>query len=541
MLRLRLLVLHRAGRLNRSRGGLAHRSGDVRAMLGTARRHLANACRLSGGGGGTLLSNGGCNAGGGRTRHLSIGHVVEASGDNGDTNLIAESIVDDITKDDVRLGVRGLTHKLRGCEDFLEAEVRATLEEHEDAMRTVDRSFEQRRGDRTFDGAQSTIFTGRGANTHESRTRILHDGLDIVEVHVNETRSRNQLSDALNARQENLVGSTEGIENGDVRVGDFQKTVVRDDDQGVDLFAQGRDTTLGLSRTAVTLEGEGAGHDTDGQGTRVASNLGNNRGRTRTRATALTGGHENHVRALKRSSDFLDVVLGGLAADMGVGIGVFIDEMQDLGPADVSALCAACHEISQQRLPLIVIGAGLPHLPALLSASKSYSERLFSYQNIDRLDRAEADKALQVPAQDEDADWGPDALAAMYEATGGYPYFIQAYGKAVWDVAASSPISADDVRVGTPEAEGELAVGFFGSRFERATPAERDYLRTMAELSTDDAEVSSSEVAARLGRKPQSLSPARDALMKKGLIYSGERGKIAFTVPHFGRYLRRQP
>lgn len=233
--------------------------------------------------------------------------------------------------------------------------------------------------------------------------------------------------------------------------------------------------------------------------------------------------------------------LGGLAADMGVGIGVFIDEMQDLGPDDVSALCAACHEISQQRLPLIVIGAGLPHLPALLSASKSYSERLFSYQNIDRLDRAEADKALQVPAQDEDADWGPDALAAMYEATGGYPYFIQAYGKAVWDVAASSPISADDVRVGTPEAEGELAVGFFGSRFERATPAERDYLRTMAELSTDDAEVSSSEVAARLGRKPQSLSPARDALMKKGLIYSGERGKIAFTVPHFGRYLRRQP
>ena len=233
--------------------------------------------------------------------------------------------------------------------------------------------------------------------------------------------------------------------------------------------------------------------------------------------------------------------LGGLAADMGVGIGVFIDEMQDLGPDDVSALCAACHEISQQRLPLIVIGAGLPHLPALLSASKSYSERLFSYQNIDRLDRAEADKALQVPAQDEDADWGPDALAAMYEATGGYPYFIQAYGKAVWDVAASSPISADDVRVGPPEAEGELAVGFFGSRFERATPAERDYLRTMAELSTDDAEVSSSEVAARLGRKPQSLSPARDALMKKGLIYSGERGKIAFTVPHFGRYLRRQP
>lgn len=233
--------------------------------------------------------------------------------------------------------------------------------------------------------------------------------------------------------------------------------------------------------------------------------------------------------------------LGGLAADMGVGIAVFLDEMQDLDAADVSALCAACHEISQQGLPLIVVGAGLPHLPAVLSASKSYSERLFSYQRIDRLDRAAADQALQAPAHDEDAEWSPDALDAMYETTGGYPYFIQAYGKAVWDVAAASPITPDDVRVGTPGAADELAVGFFGSRFERATPAEREYLCAMAELSEDDAEVASSEVAKSLGRKPQSLSPARDALMKKGLVYSGERGKVAFTVPHFGRYLRGQP
>lgn len=233
--------------------------------------------------------------------------------------------------------------------------------------------------------------------------------------------------------------------------------------------------------------------------------------------------------------------LGGLAADMGVGIAVFIDEMQDLDAADVSALCAACHEISQQGLPFIVVGAGLPHLPAVLSASKSYSERLFSYQRIDRLDRAAADQALQAPAHDEDAEWSGEALDAMYETTGGYPYFIQAYGKAVWDVATASPITPDDVRVGTPDAADELAVGFFGSRFERATPAEREYLRAMAELSEDDAEVASSEVAQALGRKPQSLSPARDALMKKGLVYSGERGKVAFTVPHFGRYLRGQP
>jgi len=243
--------------------------------------------------------------------------------------------------------------------------------------------------------------------------------------------------------------------------------------------------------------------------------------------------------------------IGGLAADAGRGVAVFIDEMQDLGPDDVSALCAAAHEISQTGLPFVVVGAGLPHLPAVLSASKSYSERLFRYTRIDRLDRAAADRALRTPAQDEGADWEPAALAEMYLATAGYPYFVQAYGKVAWDVAPAGPITLEDVRVAAPEAEAELAVGFFGSRYERATPAEREYLRAMADLAVsapgaDPADLPAAEdpvptsaIADLLGRKPQSLSPARDALIKKGLVYSGERGRIAFTVPHFGRYLRR--
>ncbi len=233
--------------------------------------------------------------------------------------------------------------------------------------------------------------------------------------------------------------------------------------------------------------------------------------------------------------------VGGLAQDLGKGVAVFLDEMQDLGPADVSALCAACHEISQSGLPVIVVGAGLPHLPAVLSASKSYSERLFAYQRIDRLARDAADRALAAPAAEEDAEFTPEGLEAMYAATGGYPYFIQAYGKTVWDLAPRSPITADDVAVAAPEAERELAVGFFGSRYERATPAERDYLRAMADADSGEdpvGAVATADVAAVLGKKPQSLSPARDALLKKGLIYSGERGRIAFTVPHFGRYLR---
>jgi hypothetical protein len=276
--------------------------------------------------------------------------------------------------------------------------------------------------------------------------------------------------------------------------------------------------------------------------------------------------------------------LAGLAADRGRGVALFIDEMQDLAPDDVSALCAAVHELGQRGLPLIVVGAGLPHLPTVLSASKSYSERLFRYARVDRLDRAAAELALRGPAQEEAADLTDQALAALYASTAGYPYFVQAYGKAAWDVAPRSPITADDVAVAAPQAEAELAVGFFGSRYERATPAEREYLHGLADVLADgphgpdrggvdgsefdgpefdgpefdgpeldgpgldgvgfdgaefDGAVPTSAVAQHLGRRPQSLSPARDALIKKGLIFSTERGRIAFTVPHFDRYLRR--
>ena len=227
-----------------------------------------------------------------------------------------------------------------------------------------------------------------------------------------------------------------------------------------------------------------------------------------------------------------------LAQDVGTGVALLIDEMQDLRPDDISALCAACHELSQSGAPLVVVGAGLPHLPAVLSASKSYSERLFRYVRIDRLSREDADRAVLAPVEREDAGIHPEALDALFDASGGYPYFIQAYGKAAWDAAPDDPITAMDVSVAAPEADAELAVGFFGSRYERATPAEREYLRAMAEMTDGkDAGVNTAQVADHLARKPSSLSPARDSLIKKGLVYSAERGQIAFTVPHFGRFL----
>ncbi len=256
--------------------------------------------------------------------------------------------------------------------------------------------------------------------------------------------------------------------------------------------------------------------------------------------TAARGRADSGDLELDMVELFTDVA--SLARDLGVGIAVFVDEMQDIGTDELAAVCGACHEISQQGAPLIVVGAGLPHLPAALAASKSYAERLFRYVQVDRLPREMAERAWTLPAATEDATYEPKALEELYRLTDGYPYFVQAYGKVTWDLAVDSPITWADVMQAAPEAEAELAVGFFGARYDRATPAERDYMTAMADLGegTGDLAVSTAEIARLLGRKPQSLSPARDGLIKKGLVFSGERGTVAFTVPHFGKFLRNQ-
>jgi hypothetical protein len=257
------------------------------------------------------------------------------------------------------------------------------------------------------------------------------------------------------------------------------------------------------------------------------------------------------VRAARGRADSGDLELdlielfediGALASDLGVGIALFVDEMQDIATDELAALCGACHEMGQRGAPVLVIGAGLPHLPATLAASKSYAERLFRYIVVDRLSKADADRALRVPAATAEVDYDVAALARLYELTDGYPYFVQAYGKVTWDNAVGSPIALADVAHAGPIAESELAVGFFGSRYERATPAERDYMRAMADLTETSGEtaVATAEVARRLDRRAQSLSPARDGLIKKGLVFAEGRGLVRFTVPHFGRFLRSQ-
>ena len=234
----------------------------------------------------------------------------------------------------------------------------------------------------------------------------------------------------------------------------------------------------------------------------------------------------------------LAIDLGAAAADHHAGVALFVDELQDVPRDTLAALITAVHEAGQREQPFYLVGAGLPSLPRILAEAKSYSERLFDVHTIRNLPPAAAAQALTEPAAAEGVRWTPEALTAIVDATGGYPYFLQEYGSATWNVARGPVITVDDTDVAKQLGEAKLDVGFFASRWARATAAEREYLRAMA---VDAGQPSmSGAVAARLGRTPGALGPARASLIAKGLVYAPEHGQIAYTVPGMAHYIGRQ-
>jgi hypothetical protein len=223
------------------------------------------------------------------------------------------------------------------------------------------------------------------------------------------------------------------------------------------------------------------------------------------------------------------------AADTAVVL--FIDELQYVAQDQLAALIAALHRCSQMKLPVTVVGAGLPQLRALAGEAKSYAERLFEFPSIGALTDAEAELALRKPAEDAGVVIEPEAVQEILSQTKGYPYFLQEWGKCAWDVASGSPITVQDVRRASIEAVAALDESFFRVRFDRLTPAERRYLRAMAELGPGPHR--SGDIAVELGKQVTTLATMRQGLILKGMIWSPNHGDTAFTVPLFDEFMKR--
>jgi hypothetical protein len=233
----------------------------------------------------------------------------------------------------------------------------------------------------------------------------------------------------------------------------------------------------------------------------------------------------------------LFVAIGEAAEDRGCSVAILIDEIQYFNQKELGALVVAMHKLQQLRLPLVLVGAGLPLLPGHAGEAKSYAERLFCFPDIGALSEENAKKALQEPAQAAGVSFSSEALQEIFRLTKGYPYFLQEWGYQSWNLAEVSPITLKTVHGAAAKVISQLDQNFFRVRFDRLASGEKAFLRAMAELGPGPHRLA--DIASLMKSKTTSLSPLRAKLIKKGMIYSPSYGDMAFTVPLFDEFMIR--
>ena len=121
----------------------------------------------------------------------------------------------------------------------------------------------------------------------------------------------------LHALLKHLVGQVERRLEGGVGIGDAEQILVRNDDQAVDMPLQLLEPGIGGASAAGAFEGEGPGHDADGQDATGARRPGDDRRGAGAGAAAKSGGDEAHMGAVEDAIDLGEQFLGGRTAKLG--------------------------------------------------------------------------------------------------------------------------------------------------------------------------------------------------------------------------------
>ncbi len=236
--------------------------------------------------------------------------------------------------------------------------------------------------------------------------------------------------------------------------------------------------------------------------------------------------------------DLVDLLreIGQTARAAGSGALFVVDEMHNLAASSLAAVCMAFQAMSRDALPVAMVGAGLPDLQVRLMKAKPYADRLFEYRELGRLADASARMALVKPAATLGVDLDEDVALEVVRLSAGYPYFLQEYGRELWNAAEGPRITMADLAEVGDLVRDQLSRTFYGTRFDLASDAEQRYLAAMASLGAPP--YASAAVARAWGAESQrQTSPHRDSLIQKGLVWSPRRGYVDFTVPRFADYL----
>lgn len=218
------------------------------------------------------------------------------------------------------------------------------------------------------------------------------------------------------------------------------------------------------------------------------------------------------------------------------GLVITIDELQLARRRELGQVAATLQQHVPDHWPLVVAVAGLPTIRNP-DRSVTYLER-GEWHELGLLDRQDTLLALTGPAAGAGRPLEPDAAELLAEASGGYPYAVQVMGHHAWRCSTgAATITAAHAAHALPRADRDLTAGLYASRWEDASPKEREYLHAIAQLTlAGGGEPTGREVADRLGVSTREVSYLRDRLLKKGTLVV-IAGRLHFPVPGMARWV----
>lgn len=245
----------------------------------------------------------------------------------------------------------------------------------------------------------------------------------------------------------------------------------------------------------------------------------------------------------------LETVWAGIRDSGVTGIVFAYDEAQNLvnngGQEHHTAalLLDVFQSIQRREVPFMLLLSGLPTLFPRLVEERTFAERMFRVVGLDRLDPDACREAVVKPIESAECPvrFTAESVDLIYNATQGYPYFVQFFCREAFDVWTMNA----DVSIPVGDIQRKLDSDFFAGRWYRATERQRDLLWVVAGLENSSGEFSVQDVVQASNRldRPFSASTAGQmlaALCDSGLVYRNRRGRYSLAVPLLDDFILRQ-
>jgi AAA ATPase domain len=230
------------------------------------------------------------------------------------------------------------------------------------------------------------------------------------------------------------------------------------------------------------------------------------------------------------------------------GFALLLDEAQVLsddksrdGDHPLSILISATSTLQRAGIPLALVLCGLPTLTVNLLAARTYSERMFVGEEVSSLDRRSAEDAFVLPLHDTGYTATIGLVSTVLDEVEGYPYFIQLWGKELWEIARGSgtaQLSEPLLEVAREEIYRRLDLDFYEPRIASLTPAEQDLLIDSGKCPYPPLMVS--DLNSKSPKSSGNVNVLLGRLVAQNLIYRQRKGQYIYTAPGFYEYLERR-